>query len=392
MVRLLATFLVAAGSAAIAASAPVAPQAVTLDRQLQQARSEASAAVAEQKRLERIASKATDELTRLRARQLAAAQAIAATEARISAADSRARIAAARLEVQRRQLAVEQAPLSALLAGLVLTSRRPPVLLLADSGSAQELIKLRILVDSTAPAIRARTQALSSDLERARRLKFAANAARDDIRKQRLELEGRRTALAALESRASELATRRGIEALGAGDAALSSSERLSGIEGEAESARSSAALASELARLGPAPLRRAETATPPPLAYRLPAGSRVTEGLGAVSANGIRSRGVTLATRRGQALVVPAGGIILFAGPFRDYDGVIIIDHGSGWKSVLVNAGTRLPKGERIEIGDPLGLALGPVEVQLHRSGEAVSPALIAGSSAMLSNGSKGG
>jgi septal ring factor EnvC (AmiA/AmiB activator) len=84
---------------------------------------------------------------------------------------------------------------------------------------------------------------------------------------------------------------------------------------------------------------------------------------------------------------VAPASGTILFAGPFQDYDGVVIIDHGRGWKSVLVNAGTALTKGARVRIGDRLGTALGPLEVQLHHRGEAVSPALIAGSSQMLSN-----
>jgi septal ring factor EnvC (AmiA/AmiB activator) len=82
----------------------------------------------------------------------------------------------------------------------------------------------------------------------------------------------------------------------------------------------------------------------------------------------------------------------VLFSGPFRDYDGVVIIDHGDGWKSVLVNAGSRLHKGEKVRIGDPLGTALGPVDVQLQRSGQPVSAALIAGSSGVLSNPPKGG
>jgi septal ring factor EnvC (AmiA/AmiB activator) len=104
-----------------------------------------------------------------------------------------------------------------------------------------------------------------------------------------------------------------------------------------------------------------------------------------------VRSRGVLLATRRGAAIAAPATGTILFAGPFRDYDGVIIIDHG-GWKSVLVNAGTALQRGATVRLGDPLGTALGHVEIQLQHDGKAVSPALIAGSSAVLSNAPKGG
>jgi septal ring factor EnvC (AmiA/AmiB activator) len=117
-----------------------------------------------------------------------------------------------------------------------------------------------------------------------------------------------------------------------------------------------------------------------------------VTGGLGEVSDSGIRARGITLGTPRGSAVGVPASGTILFSGPFRDFDGVVIIDHGGGWKTVLVNAGSKLPRGSKVEIGDPLGIALGPVEVQLQHGGQAVSPALIAGSSAMLSNARKSG
>ena len=85
--------------------------------------------------------------------------------------------------------------------------------------------------------------------------------------------------------------------------------------------------------------------------------------------------------------MLAPAAGTILFSGPFGDYDGVAIIDHGGGWRSVLVNAGVAAPKGTRVEMGQKLGIALGPLEVQLHKDGVAVSAALIAGSSAALSN-----
>ena len=69
-----------------------------------------------------------------------------------------------------------------------------------------------------------------------------------------------------------------------------------------------------------------------------------------------------------------------------------MIIDHGHGWMSLLVNVATTLRAGDRVKIGQPLGRALGRVEVQLSQNGRRVSPALIAGSSAALSNGSKSG
>jgi len=117
-----------------------------------------------------------------------------------------------------------------------------------------------------------------------------------------------------------------------------------------------------------------------------------VVEGLGAVSDAGVRSRGLTLRTGRGAAISAPAAGIIRFSGPYRSHDGVVIIDHGGGWTSLLVGVASTLQPGARVAAGQPLGRALGPIDVELSQNGTRVSPALIAGSSATLSNGSKGG
>jgi septal ring factor EnvC (AmiA/AmiB activator) len=129
-----------------------------------------------------------------------------------------------------------------------------------------------------------------------------------------------------------------------------------------------------------------------PPLNYRLPADARVIEGLGEVNPSGVKSRGLTLATARGAQVLVPAAGIIRFAGPFRDYDGIVIIDHGGGWMSLIVNIRSSLSVGAKVAAGDPLGRALGPLGVELSHNGQHASPALIAGSSARLSKEAKGG
>ena len=84
--------------------------------------------------------------------------------------------------------------------------------------------------------------------------------------------------------------------------------------------------------------------------------------------------------------------GTIRFAGPFRDYDGVLIIDHGGGWMSLLVNVSSELKQGDKVRLGQPLGRALGPLQVELSQNGRRISPALIAGSSQNLSKNPKGG
>jgi septal ring factor EnvC (AmiA/AmiB activator) len=378
-----------------AARTPVSPEAEPIDLALRRARAEASAADAEARKYQEAAKAARDEAGRLQARQSAAAQQIAAAEARISAAEAEAKIAGARLAAKRDELAAKQAPAASLLAGLAMMAERPPLLAIADSGSVEELVHVRLLLESTLPEIRRRTAALSAELQSGQQLRRQALAARDRLRASRDELARRKTEFAALEASVLALADKSGSAALSSGDVALARSEQAEQLERLAGSRQSTGRMASEVAALGMAPPRpfapdgRRQR---PPLAYRLPADAPVTEGLGSVDASGVRSRGIQMATRRGETVLAPASGAIRFAGPFRQHDGVVVIDHGDGWMTLLLNVASSQPRGSKVDIGSVLGRALGPIGVELSHGGEQLSPALIAGSSGPLSNGAKGG
>ncbi len=366
-----------------------------LDSALQRARSDQAAAEKEGRRLDQIAARARNAAERLRAEEQAAAQAIDAAEARITSADAQLRLADAYVAAHRERLAREQQPAAALLAGLAVMARRPPLLALADRGSTDELVEVRLLLASTLPAIRARTDKLSAELAEGQRLRQAAVAGRGELTASRQALVQRRARFAELEQRAQQQALDIGGEALSAGDVALAAgedAERLGAAEANSRAIRS---LAQQLARADAAPPRPVAgegALTKPPFAYALPAAAPVTNGLASVSSSGVRSRGVTLATSRGAAVTAPAGGVVRFAGPFRNYDGVVVIDHGGGWISLIVNVAGSLRAGDRVNLGDGLGRALGPIQVELSQNGRRISPALIAGSSGPLSNGGKGG
>lgn len=378
-----------------AASAPVQRVELPLDRQLQQAKSEQAAAEKEAMRLEQAADKARGELERLRAEQAASAQAIEAAEARITAADAQLRLASAYVAAHRHQLAEEEHPVSSLLAGLATMARRPPLLAIGDEGSVDELVKVRILLDSTLPVIRARTARLSAQLSEGKRLEQAAAAARAEIIGSRQNLLDRRQQFASLEQRALALAVKSGSQALSASDVALAAGEQVGTIEESQSSNRAAAAMAAALASDDPAPARPAPgegAAQRPPFAYDLPASGVVTEGLANVNESGVQARGITLKSDRGAQVSAPASGAVRFSGPFRDYDGVLIIDHGGGWMSLIVNVGSTLRPGDRVVSGQAVGRALGPLQVELSHNGRRISPALIAGSSQSLSKTPKGG
>jgi septal ring factor EnvC (AmiA/AmiB activator) len=133
----------------------------------------------------------------------------------------------------------------------------------------------------------------------------------------------------------------------------------------------------------------RGDSPLPPgDFAYSLPVGAPLLDGLGSVDRSGIVSRGLSFATGRGAEVTVPADGTIAFAAPFRGNDGVVIIDHGGGWTSLLLGVASDRPRGTKVRRGEPLGRALGTIGVELRRNGRPISPALIAASSVPLSNG----
>jgi septal ring factor EnvC (AmiA/AmiB activator) len=378
----------------LAASALAQEAGPPLDTALKQARAEQAAAEKQAARLEAAASKAQNQAERLRAQQQAAAQQIEAAEARITAEEAQLRLASAYVALSQRRLAEEQRPAASLLAGLAMMGRRPPLLALADQRSTDELVKVRILLDSTLPAIRSRSSRLSADLVQAQRLRRSALEARAGLLHSRQELAARRTQFAELEQKTLQQAVLAGGQALSAGDVALAAGEDVERLRGAQAAGQSARTLAWELSAEEPAPARPIPGEGPfagPPFAYRLPADALVTEGLGAVNASGVRSRGLTLATSRGATVSAPADGIVRFSGPFRDYDGVLIIDHGGGWMSLIVNVASDLRPGRRIQLGEPVGRALGPLQVELSQNGHRISPSLIAGSSRSLSKAAKG-
>ena len=131
----------------LAASGPAAPEGETLDSALQRARAEQASADNETRRLVQIASWARSEAARLGAEQAAAAQAIAAAEARITAADANLRLVSARAEMRRNQLQREQQPIASLLSGLVVMAQRPPLIADPHPRGPHEQVKVRVHID-----------------------------------------------------------------------------------------------------------------------------------------------------------------------------------------------------------------------------------------------------
>lgn len=340
-----------------------------------------SARLREAARAERMAAAA------LALRIQAAEQAVAASAARVALADA----------LRERQLVTlrqRQGPVLALLARLQHLSRRPPISLLAEPGTAQELVHTRIMLSALLPTIRQQTARLRGAIAESRRLAELQRAARARHAQDRDQLAARRTELnrqaRQQQSRATQLGARASLEA----DMAQVLADRAQSLDVMMATIDRAAGRRDRLIRLdGPTPR---PGSAPAGLAGRLfgsgeqasrPAGQPrlippvigdVRTGFGALGEDGLRSRGISVSALPGAQIVAPADGRVMFAGPFRSYGDVVITDHGAGWTSLitgLISLDVRV--GDEVGQGNAIGRAgpgTRPIGVELRHHGEPVS------------------
>jgi septal ring factor EnvC (AmiA/AmiB activator) len=313
-------------------------------------------------------------------------------EAKIAANTARIALIEGQRQQLRAELALRQRPVVELTAALQKLSRRPPLLSLLQRGSLRETVYLRASLEALLPEIERRTSALRGAITRSRTLQRQAENETANLRTAEAELGQRRQTLAALETQ-QRLALRTiGGSADREAERALALAEQARDLSGLMDSLGESSRLLEALAAL-PGPVLRPErpelAQVAPELApsatsaalrsYVLPVAGRLVAGFGDRAADGASSRGLTLQTGPTAQLVAPAPGRVAFAGIYRGYGNIVIIDHGGGWTTLITGiAQLDAQVGERLVGGSPLGLT-GPgrplVTLELRKDGVPVNP-----------------
>ena len=328
-----------------------------------------------------------------------AAQA-AATAARIQQAEAEIRLTQVQVagidrqrDALRLRMAARQEPVVRLTAALELMARRPLAFSLMRTDSLTDTIHLRAVLETMAPQVQRRTAALRGEIVRGRALREDARAAAGRLRVGEVALAQRRAELVGLESR-QRLASRvaQGSASREA-DRALALAEQtrdLSTLVGQLEA---DGVLRDRLAAL-PGPVQRparpgdvlvADAIVPDGAAlaarrfdWIAPVGGRIVTGFGEAGASG-SARGLVFAPLPGAQIVAPAAGRVAFAGPYRGYGRIVILEHDGGWSSLITDLGRLdVAVGDRVVQGASLGSAgLGrpTVTVELRKHGQPVNP-----------------
>jgi septal ring factor EnvC (AmiA/AmiB activator) len=300
-------------------------------------------------------------------------------------------------------------------AALLRRARVPPEALLALPLSPRETVQGAILLNAARPEIERQTESLAADLSR-------LAGTRHRIHEER---QHRETALAALsveESRLDRLLKRKAaLQQRAEGEAErvarrmqeLTASARdlkdlIDRLEAERRARDEDQVRVLSSLRPPPKPTPPAmESPTPapsvatPPIALALPppaelarpfaearglvalpVAGRLVQRFGEPDEQTQPAKGLIYESRAGSAVVAPYDGRILFAGPFRGYGLILIIEHGEGYHSLLSGLG-RIDGGvgQWVLAGEPVG-AMGPAAegnprlyLELRRQGHPINP-----------------
>ncbi len=297
----------------------------------------------------RRAANASAALPRLTAR-------VEASERRLAHAE-RVLATIERQQIERRaRLASWQQEATRLLAVLQTMARRPAALTLVQPGSATDIAHARMALDAMTPGLRARTVTLRTEFAKSEALSAKLAAARD-----------RESTLAVALARDRNQLARVSAEALR--DESLLSARAIEQARVAQRLSADASSLRDLVARLSPVPGSSAD------LILRWPAGGELTKAPGAMPLPGA----LALSTLPQSAIVGPAAGRVSYAGLFRSYGGVVILDHGGGWRSILSGLGSvAVRPGAILPAGTVLGrmpLAAPILRYELRRGGVIVDP-----------------
>ena len=331
------------------------------------------------------ASNAESTADRLVAQRAVLSAEIDAAEVQIAAATVRIAIISRQQELQRAQLGVESEPLLRLNAALQQMTGRPAVLMM-QPGQREDYVHVRAVMATVQPQIIRRTSDLRQHIAVQSELRAQEYRALKSLGDARSRLKSRQTDLARLQSGAGGKAGALSADAAIAFEQAIAQGERARDIVGRMDIQRLSAEKASELAALDGPMLRpgRATKAAAAGTAYILPARGKLLSGFNELNATGYRERGVRIALADNMRVVAPAAGTVSFAGRYRSYGRIVIIEHGNGWNSLITHLGiTQVKKGQVVTQGFVLGSAkpdAPEIGVELRKNGRVMDIATILG------------
>jgi len=344
------------------------------------------------------------EIASLRDRAIGAARATQDSESLLTRLERKLAEAQENLRVQEEALHHRRAQIGGTLLVLERMSRNPPRALLLSPNRPMEVVRQAMLLRTSLPIIQNRADELrESVLELAR--------SRDDIDIQLKELKSashlytdQRDLLDSLIERKAELLeeteeersrVRKRLNRLA--HEAQTLKELFAKLEAERPAPPPPSppqATVEDKPERAESPANKRQTAVlniPRPSSLRrfpnhgpitLPVRGELSRQYGENTAYGATAKGITIETRIAARVVAPYDGKVVFAGPFKGYGQILIIEHGGGYHTLLSGMErVDTDVGQWLLAGEPVGVMAKPVGgkprlyFELRREGQPVNP-----------------
>jgi septal ring factor EnvC (AmiA/AmiB activator) len=290
---------------------------------------------------------------------------VAATETRLKPLDDNERS-------MRKSLDGRRAVIGEVLAALQRIGRRPPPALLASPEDALQSVRTAMLLGAVLPEMRHEVEALASDLTELLAVRKKIAAERDRLKNEVASLDTERTRMTALvgerQKQQSEREKALDAERARAGQLAhqvdnlkdliakleqgLDPSTRAAR-EAARNDARPAMAALHDPGRLAPAVAFSSLRGQVP-----IPVNGVKLKDYGAPDGTGGAEKGVSMATRAGAQVTAPADGWVVYAGPFRSYGQLLILNAGNGYHILLAGMDRiSVDLGQFVLTGEPVAV-----------------------------------
>ena len=295
-----------------------------------------------------------------------------ATEQRIAAAEARLQPLGESESAIRASLEERRTVIAEVLAVLQRMGRRPPPALLVQPEDALQSVRSAIMLGAVLPEMREQADSLATDLAELIRVRkeialerealardLAAMA--DEQRRLALLVEGRQKRQTAAESELEAERQRASALARQADNLKDLIAKLEQGLDSDTRSARAAARAALEghpapgtqadPARLGPAITFSAARGLLP-----LPVNGVKIRNFGDPDSLGGSEKGLAIAVRPGAQVTSPCDGLVVYAGPFRSYGQLLILNAGGGYHVLLMGMERiSVDPGQFVLTGEPV-------------------------------------
>lgn len=267
-----------------------------------------------------------------------------------------------------REFAGKRDVLVDLLAALERIGKSPPPAVLVRPNDALAAIRSAMLVGAVFPGLRKETEALRRDLDELTALREEIESERERMATSAESLSAERQRLAALinakqdsqaELQASLDETRHHARELAR--KAANVRDLIAALDADTTNRDAGPTGLSpdqiETAFSDPGRIKPAVAFADAEGLLPLPASGALIREFGAPDTLGHESEGISIATRADAQVTSPSDGWIVYAGPFRSYGQLLIIDAGGGYDLVLAGMSTMSVQfGQFVLAGEPVG------------------------------------